>query len=94
MRNYHWESIKYVFHNRSFVGEGGRGAFSQVQPMADPRGIARDPWGPISFIFMQFSAKILPNISFFAPNSGIGPHPLRLGNLGSATGGWLEKRVA
>ena len=27
MRNYHWESIKYVFHSRSFGGEGGS-AFS------------------------------------------------------------------
>ena len=33
---------------------------------------------PFSFIFMQFSAKILPNNSFLSP--------LRLGNPGSATG--------
>ena len=39
--------------------------------------------GPISFIFMQFSSKILSNNRFFSRNSGVGAP--RLGNPGSAT---------
>ena len=30
-------------------------------------------FGPISFIFMQFAAKILPSNGFFGPVSGIPP---------------------
>ena len=37
--------------------------------------------GPVSFIFMQFSEKILPN-SFLVPNSKVGPPS---GNPGTAT---------
>ena len=39
--------------------------------------------GPISFIFMQFSAKTLPNNRFSLQNQGL--PPTRLGNTGSAT---------
>ena len=42
------------------------------------------PRGPISFIFMQFSAKILPNNSDLAQILGLVPVP-RLGNPGSTT---------
>ena len=49
---------------------------------------------PISFIFVQFSAKILPNNSFLAQIQRLAkppavcspPPPRRLGNSGSATG--------
>ena len=40
--------------------------------------------GPISFIFMQFSVKILPN-NRLVPIFGVGASPSRLGNPGSTT---------
>ena len=52
-------------------------------PLADPRG-ARDPRGPISFIFMQFSAKILPYNRLSHRTQGLAA-PCRLANPGSAT---------
>ena len=42
-----------------------------------------DTPGPISFIFMQFSARILSNNRFSATTQGLAPPPLRLGNPGS-----------
>ena len=39
------------------------------------------PLGPISFISMQFLAKILPNSRFLPQTQGLAP---RLGNPGSA----------
>ena len=41
--------------------------------------------GPISFIFMQFSSKTLPNNRFLLQNQMLTP-PFHLGNPGSATG--------
>ena len=58
-------------------------------PLADPGGGAlgtrAPPLGPISFIFIQFSVKILSNSRFFLRTQGLAPLP-RLGNPGSATG--------
>ena len=56
--------------------------------LADPRGARkRSPLGPISFIFMQFSAKILSNNRFSPQTQGgwCPPCPC-LGNPGSVTG--------
>ena len=44
-------------------------------PLADPRGVLGTcpppPPGPISLIFMQFSAKILPNNRFPSTSQGL-----------------------
>ena len=49
-----------------------------MKPLADPREVpgTRAPLGPISFIFMQFSAKVCQIIAWRTP----------LGNPGSTTG--------
>ena len=69
-----------------------------MSPLADPGGASekRQPLGPISVIFMQFSARILPNNRLAPPpprlrNQTIGWYSLwswrpRLGNPGSASG--------
>ena len=43
------------------------------------------PLSPISFIFMQFLAKILPNNEILPQTQGLIPPPPSLGNPGSAT---------
>ena len=55
-----------------------------LNPLADPRGCwgRTPPLAPISSIFMQFLAKILPNNRFLLKNHGL---TLPLGNPESAT---------
>ena len=47
------------------------------KPLADIRGAlgTRPPLGPISFIFMQFLTKILPNNRFLGQTQGLAPAP-------------------
>ena len=58
------------------IQSGGKGARDECAPPTPPN--------PISFIFMQFSAKLLRNSKFSPPLQGAGAPP-RLGNPGSAT---------
>ena len=74
-----------------------RTGLSTVSAATYPRSIGGPkgpPLGPISFIFMQFSAKILPNNSFSHQIQELAtppPHPIQ-GNPGSVTGQYQHER--